>query len=147
MSSISNPLDAIVSQLKNFGSVSAPHLTPLDTTGVGSGIPNPIEVGSTGFNPVNTNDTGNTFPSTGTSTTYPSSTVGPTGTSGQAVTLGSGISATSSSCAWYDVRCWGLQLIFILLGLICILGAIYLYKPTRDVIGGTWGILKGSKAR
>ena len=144
MSSISNPLDAIVAQLKSFGSVSAPHLTPLDTTGVGSGIPNPTDV-STGFGGVNNNDTGNNFPST--STTYPSSTVGPTGTSGQSITLGSGISATSSSCAWYDVRCWGLQLIFILLGLICILGAIYLYKPTRDVVGGTWGILKGSKAR
>jgi hypothetical protein len=152
VASSTNPLDAIVSQLQAFATTNAPRLQPLDDGGTGSGIPVPVAVGSTGFNPVNTNDTGNSFPGlggVGVSSTggpvYSSTSAGPTGAN--AVTLGTGISANSASCAWYDVRCWGLQLIFILLGLICILGAIYLYKPTRDTVGGVAMIFRGSKAR
>lgn len=53
----------------------------------------------------------------------------------------------SQGCSWFDVLCLGksqlTRLFLLLLGFICIIGAIYLYKPTNQAIVAP--IVKGAK--
>lgn len=58
----------------------------------------------------------------------------------------------SEGCSWYDIFCLGksqiLRLVLLLLGLLCIWGAIYLYKPTnqliaRPIMRGARGLAEG----
>jgi hypothetical protein len=53
----------------------------------------------------------------------------------------------SEGCSWYDVLCLGksqlTRLLLLVLGIICIIGAIYLYKPANKTFIAP--VVKGAK--
>jgi hypothetical protein len=139
----SNPLEQVITSLRNF---STPAATPEDigggflpvggsggglNTGVGSGSGTSISIPGL---PGGTIGLGGGFPSGGTPTTVPTTT------------------SVTSGCQWWNLPCVikqaGCGLIFIILGLIAIAGAIYLYKPgSHDAIGLTIKTVKGAIGR
>lgn len=72
----------------------------------------------------------------------------PGGSAGSGSTSASGSGSTASSsadCTIWNLWCWvGLRSVLLILGLICVIGSIYLFKDTRELVAGPVRLVKGT---